>query len=237
MIRNYDGVHDQDRAAARGPRPEPELPSRVGAGRRAARRRPVSALRAGDARVRRGCRRASEHHAATSPTTRSPASTCARTRATTTITSRPADLRAYKLIGERGDEAHGYPAVSVFHEFRYDPKTTIKGGGARLVLRPPRGLLVDDRVLEPAAPGGHRGLRLHRVDEGAPAGGRPQAPALERRAARRQGVRRLVRVRPSAARQGRARRLGRHVLLGERAAAVSRDARSLRTRTGRSGIC
>jgi len=38
------------------------------------------------------------------------------------------DLRAYKLLGERGTELTGYPAVSVFHDFKYDPKQTIKGG-------------------------------------------------------------------------------------------------------------
>ncbi len=38
------------------------------------------------------------------------------------------DLRAYKIIGERGTELTGYPAVSVFHDFKYDPKESIKGG-------------------------------------------------------------------------------------------------------------
>ncbi len=38
------------------------------------------------------------------------------------------DLRAYQIIGARGTELTGYPAVSVFHDFRYDPKQTIKGG-------------------------------------------------------------------------------------------------------------
>ena len=38
------------------------------------------------------------------------------------------DLRAYKLIGERATELTGYPAVSIFHDFKYDPKATIKGG-------------------------------------------------------------------------------------------------------------
>jgi hypothetical protein len=38
------------------------------------------------------------------------------------------DLRAYKIIGERGTALTGYPAVSVFHDFKYDPKQTIKGG-------------------------------------------------------------------------------------------------------------
>jgi murein tripeptide amidase MpaA len=38
------------------------------------------------------------------------------------------DLRAYTIIGARGTELTGYPAVSVFHDFKYDPKQTIKGG-------------------------------------------------------------------------------------------------------------
>ncbi|TML97893.1 MAG: carboxypeptidase [Actinobacteria bacterium] len=38
------------------------------------------------------------------------------------------DLRAYQLIGARGTELTGYPAVSVFHDFKYEPKQTIKGG-------------------------------------------------------------------------------------------------------------
>jgi murein tripeptide amidase MpaA len=38
------------------------------------------------------------------------------------------DLRAYKLIGAEGTTRTGYPAVSVFHDFKYDPKQVIKGG-------------------------------------------------------------------------------------------------------------
>jgi hypothetical protein len=38
------------------------------------------------------------------------------------------DLRAYKLIGEEATRLTGYPAVSIFHDFKYDPKQTIKGG-------------------------------------------------------------------------------------------------------------
>jgi murein tripeptide amidase MpaA len=38
------------------------------------------------------------------------------------------DLRAYKIIGERGTDLTGYPAVSVFHDFKYDPKQAIRGG-------------------------------------------------------------------------------------------------------------
>ena len=37
------------------------------------------------------------------------------------------DLRVYKQIGEVATQLTGYPAVSVFHEFAYDPKQSIKG--------------------------------------------------------------------------------------------------------------
>jgi murein tripeptide amidase MpaA len=39
------------------------------------------------------------------------------------------DLRAFKLIGEEATARTGYPSVSVFHEFKYHPKESIKGGG------------------------------------------------------------------------------------------------------------
>jgi murein tripeptide amidase MpaA len=37
------------------------------------------------------------------------------------------DLRTYKRIGEKGTELTRYPAISVFHEFRYDPKEIVTG--------------------------------------------------------------------------------------------------------------
>jgi hypothetical protein len=37
------------------------------------------------------------------------------------------DLRTYQLIGEKATELTGYPSVSVFHDFKYHPKQTIKG--------------------------------------------------------------------------------------------------------------
>ena len=39
----------------------------------------------------------------------------------------PNDLRAYKLIGEEATRLTGYPAVAVFHDFKYEPNTSIKG--------------------------------------------------------------------------------------------------------------
>jgi murein tripeptide amidase MpaA len=37
------------------------------------------------------------------------------------------DLDVFKLIGERGTELTGYPCVSVFHNFAYDPKEPMHG--------------------------------------------------------------------------------------------------------------
>ena len=39
-----------------------------------------------------------------------------------------ADLRAFKLMGEEATRLTGYPAISIFHDFKYDPKTVIRGG-------------------------------------------------------------------------------------------------------------
>jgi murein tripeptide amidase MpaA len=38
------------------------------------------------------------------------------------------DLRAYKYIGEWATKITGYPAKSVFHDFKYEPKQVIHGG-------------------------------------------------------------------------------------------------------------
>lgn len=38
------------------------------------------------------------------------------------------DLQVYQALGERGQECTGYPHTSVFHGFRYHPKTFISGG-------------------------------------------------------------------------------------------------------------
>lgn len=37
------------------------------------------------------------------------------------------DLRVFKLIGKKATELTGYPAVSVYHDFKYDPKDVITG--------------------------------------------------------------------------------------------------------------
>jgi murein tripeptide amidase MpaA len=37
------------------------------------------------------------------------------------------DIRTYKRIGDKGTEITDYPAIAVFHEFRYDPKEFVTG--------------------------------------------------------------------------------------------------------------
>jgi len=39
-----------------------------------------------------------------------------------------ADLRAYQLMGEEATRLTGYPAISIFHDFKYHPKQVIRGG-------------------------------------------------------------------------------------------------------------
>ncbi|WP_338441933.1 M14 family metallopeptidase [Synechococcus elongatus IITB4] len=38
-----------------------------------------------------------------------------------------ADLRTYEVIGKAGEEQTGYPAIGVYHHFRYDPKEITTG--------------------------------------------------------------------------------------------------------------
>ncbi len=38
------------------------------------------------------------------------------------------DLRAFTLMGEEATRITGYPAISIFHDFKYHPKEVIKGG-------------------------------------------------------------------------------------------------------------
>jgi hypothetical protein len=38
------------------------------------------------------------------------------------------DLRAFELMGKEATRLTGYPAISIFHDFKYHPKMVIKGG-------------------------------------------------------------------------------------------------------------
>ena len=61
-LRRLRRLHAEDQAAAAGPRSQPEFPRELETGVRAARRRTLSDIRAGDPRDRRLHRPASEHH-------------------------------------------------------------------------------------------------------------------------------------------------------------------------------
>ena len=37
------------------------------------------------------------------------------------------DLKLFKMMGKRGEALTGYPSLSTFHDFRYDPKSAIQG--------------------------------------------------------------------------------------------------------------
>jgi hypothetical protein len=39
-----------------------------------------------------------------------------------------ADLRAFEIIGKEATRLTGYPAISIFHDFKYHPKQVIRGG-------------------------------------------------------------------------------------------------------------
>ena len=63
------------------------------------------------------------------------------------------DLRVYNELGKHATEITGYKAVSVFHDFRYDPKDVISGAADMWAYEHRGHLRLDDRVLEPAPAG------------------------------------------------------------------------------------
>ena len=151
---------------------------------------------------------------------RSAASTCGRTRGYPDEHFPTTDLRAYQPIGAKATSS-GYPAVSIFHDFKYDPKQTVKGGANDWLFdhlglfrgRPNSG-----------APSARRGSRTSSSSSGC-ATIRPRTTSSCSAGATSswtEGLRRLVPLRARPARFGRARRLGPHVLLGEHPAPVSR---------------
>ena len=105
----------------------------------------------------------------------------------------------------------------MFHDFKYDPKTSITGASDEWAYDHLGIFSWTTEFWSPIRGGDHR-LQVHRLVRRPPGRGRPPPAALERRRPRREGLRRLVPVRPPAARPGRARRLGLLPHLDERAA-------------------
>ena len=85
----------------------------------------------------------------------------------------------------RAPSSPAIPNISVFHDFRYHPKEVITGSLRRLDVRAWRRVRLDGGDLEPAAPGRHRRLQVHRVVPRASGRGRSEAAEMERRGAGR----------------------------------------------------
>ena len=170
------------------------------------------------------------------------------------------DLKAYQELGKRGDRDHRVRSRLRVPRLQVRPEDVHHRRERRVDVRPPGHLLVDHGVLEPDPRRGHHGLQVHRLVRRPPGRGRPDAAALERRRARRQGLRRLVPVRPSrssagsrsaagtTSAPGRTRRRRSWMRRSRRTASgpsrtssrrrTSRSGRSLRTRSAMArGVC
>ena len=133
-----------DRPRARGPRPEPELARRLGAGGRPARRRPVPHVRARGARARRGDRRSEEHHELhrlPHLLRRAPAPLLGPL-GRGLPDHRPASVQAH---GRGGDPAHRLPVDLDLPRLQVRPQARHQGRRHRLDLRLPRRVRVGDR--------------------------------------------------------------------------------------------
>ena len=133
----------------------------------------------------------------------------------------PEDLWVYKRFSALGEKLTGYPAISIYHDFKYHPKEIITGTQDWLYEHL-GALFWTVELWAPNREAGINELQVDRLVPRAPAGRRPEAAEVERRALRRPGARRLAPVPASAARAGRDRRLGQDELLAQPAAAPAR---------------
>ena len=128
QIENYDGVTDPDAAQERGPGPEPQLSDgwrqeyeQPGAGPYPTSEPEAHNLTRFIAAPQQHCRRAW-------PFTPTAACCCGPMTIGTTRSSWPRTCGPMKRSGPKGTELTGYPAVSVYHDFRYHPNQVITGG-------------------------------------------------------------------------------------------------------------
>ena len=230
-IRNLDGVNIPIAPMLEGLDLNRQVAGRVGARVRAAGRRALSRLGARDEGAHPGYRRPAEHHRVRRlpHVLGRPPAAVVRTPGRRLPGARPPCLRAH---GRRGDAADRLPRDLDLPRLQVPPEDGHQGRRRGLDLRPPRRLRMGHGVLEPTARGWALRLPLHRLDPRALARGRPRRAQARRRA--RRGLRRLVRLRSSPARAGRARRLGRRPLLVQPAAGPPRAGDRSRMRTSRS---
>ena len=225
-VADYDGFTMPTPRPGRGARPQPQLPGRMGP-RGAGRRRP-SAQRARDRRPRAGDRRPVPTSAATTRSTRAVACCCGRRRSRPTRRSSRSTSGSWEQLGERRHGADRLPVALGVRRLHLGSARHDERRRRRLGVRAPRRVRLDHRVLG-HRPRGHRHqavdpLLVPRPDARGGAGG----AALVRRAPPRR-PRRLVSVRPPAARTDRARRLERPHDVDEPAGRTCCATRSLRT--------
>ena len=127
LLRNYDGLTIKVNSDLEGPRPQPQLPVGLAPGVRAGRRR--RRTRPASPRSRRWSTSSSTHPnigAAISYHTHS--GVILRPMGTQSDDDMiPEDLWSIKRFSEIGAKLTGYPAISIWHDFKYHPKDVISG--------------------------------------------------------------------------------------------------------------
>ena len=136
---------------------------------------------------------------------------------------RPPPLWAIKRFSEIGAKATGYPAISIWHDFKYHPKDIISGT-QDWVYEHLGALFWVVEIWGAERRGRHHPAhqQVDRLVSPASGRGRPEAHQVERRALQRPGPRRLEAVHASASWRSRDRRLAPPVLLAPSAAAPAR---------------
>jgi hypothetical protein len=128
----------------------------------------------------------------------------------------PEDLWSYKRFSALGTASSGYPAISIWHEFKYHHRNT------RLDLRTFGRAVLDGRAVGTQQRSRHHRLQMDRLVPRPPGRRRPQVAEVERRPLWWPRLCRLEAVSPSAVGRNRNWRLGQDELLAQPAAAFAR---------------
>ena len=115
----------------------------------------------------------------------------------------PEDLWSYKRFSALGEQLTGYPAIGIWHDFKYHPKDVITGTQDWLYEHL-GALFWAVELWAPNTRSRHHRLQVDRLVPRASGRGRPEAAEVERRAVRRLGARRLEAV-PTIRSSGRSR--------------------------------
>ena len=138
-------LHGPDAPPGRRPRPEPQLPGRLGHRRHRRRRLPAVGARGRRRRARHGGPAQHLRLQRLPHVRRRAAATRARRKADGALP--PVDVWTWKELGARLTETSGYPVHSVFEDFTWDKDRPDVGRQRRLGVRAPRHLRLDHRVL------------------------------------------------------------------------------------------